>query len=150
MIGFIGSFIFYIAKISSTELIQTVFTMWFNLFFTAILVSLFVILYQQSIFREMTNGLRYYGRMSLTNYISQSVIGSIIFFPYAFGLAKDLNIAWSLVIGIGVMLLQIRFCIWWLKTHKQGPLEKIWKQGTWLRSNKESKTQVVGDYGRIG
>ena len=39
--------------------------------------------------------------MSLTNYISQSIIGSLIFFPYALGLASTLGIAWSFVVGLG-------------------------------------------------
>lgn len=77
--------------------------MWYIIAFTAMLASAFVILYQSNIFRKMTNGLRFYGRMSLTNYVSQSIIGSLIFFPYALGLASSLGIAWSFVIGLVVM-----------------------------------------------
>ncbi|MGL4228904.1 MAG: DUF418 domain-containing protein [Tannerellaceae bacterium] len=131
--GFVASFVLYIAKTSSTESLQTIFTMWYNIAFTAILVSAFVILYQSDAFQRMTNNLRFYGRMSLTNYISQSFIGSILFFPYAFGLADKVGIAWSFVIGLCVMMLQIWFCKLWLKTHKQGPLEHIWHKLTWLK-----------------
>ena len=81
--------------------------------------------------------------MSLTNYISQSIIGSIIFFPYALGLAPHLNIAFSLAVGVIVMLLQIKFCQYWLKSNKQGPLENIWKQMTWIFSKKKSSTVIA-------
>lgn len=131
--GFLASFVLYIAKSSATESLQIIFTMWYNIAFTAILVSLFVILYQSDIFRKMTDGLRFYGRMSLTNYVSQSIIGSLIFFPYALGLASTLGIAWSFVVGLVVMFLQIFFCKIWLKHHKQGILENLWHRLTWLK-----------------
>lgn len=131
--GFIGSFVLYIAKTAATESLQIIFTMWYNIAFTAILVSAFVILYQSDLFRQWTGGLHFYGRMSLTNYVSQSIIGSIIFFPYAFGLASTLGIAWSFIIGLLVMTAQIGFCKWWLQTHKQGPLEHLWHKLTWIK-----------------
>lgn len=131
--GFIASFVLYIAKTSASESLQIIFTMWYNIAFTAILVSAFVILYQSDVFKRMTDGLRFYGRMSLTNYVSQSIIGSIIFFPYALGLASYIGIAWSFVVGLVVMVAQIWFCKWWLKHHKQGPLELIWHRLTWWK-----------------
>lgn len=133
VVSFIASFVLYVAKTAATESLQIIFTMWYNIAFTGILVSLFVILYQSEIFKKMTNGLRFYGRMSLTNYICQSIIGSFILFPYGLGLASKLGIAWSLVVGLVVMFAQIWFCRWWLKRHKQGPLEYIWHRLTWLK-----------------
>ena len=114
--SFIASFLFYVAKTSAVDALQIILTMWYNMAFTGMLVSMFVILYQNDVFGRMTNGLRFYGRMSLTNYISQSIIGSLIFFPYALGLASTLGIAWSFVVGLGVMSAQIWFCRRWLRT----------------------------------
>lgn len=131
--GFVGSFVLYIAKTSATGSLQTIFTMWYNIAFTALLVSAFVLLYQSATFRKQIDGLHYYGRMSLTNYISQSIIGSLIFFPYALGLASTLGIAWSFVLGLVVMVAQIQFCKWWLSSHKQGPLEQLWHKLTWIK-----------------
>lgn len=133
VVSFILTFILYVAKTSTTESLQIILTMWYNIAFTGIIVSIFVILYQSDIFKRMTNGLHFYGRMSLTNYISQSIIGSLIFFPYALGLASTLGIAWSFIIGVVVMFIQIWFCRLWLKSHKQGPLEHIWHRLTWLK-----------------
>lgn len=131
--GFIGSFVLYIAKTSASGSLQTIFTMWYNIAFTALLISAFVLLYQSESFKKMIGGLHFYGRMSLTNYISQSIIGSLIFFPYALGLASKLGIAWSLIVGLCVMFLQILFCKWWLSSHKQGPLESLWHKLTWIK-----------------
>ena len=133
LIGFISSFVLYVAKSAATDSLQIIFTMWYNIAFTSILISIFVLLYSSSQFKKITNGLHFYGRMSLTNYITQSILGSLIFFPYAFGLASVLGIGWSFVVGLVVLSIQLWFCKWWLKSHKQGPLESIWHRITWIK-----------------
>ncbi|OCA04004.1 DUF418 domain-containing protein [Akkermansia glycaniphila] len=131
-----GSFVFYIAMIQP-ELgapLKTAFTMWHNVSFSGIWVAGFVLLYRTAYFRQLTDSLRYYGKMSLTNYITQSVIGSLIFFPFALGLAPHLGYVASFAVGVAAMLLQIRFCRWWLGRHRYGPLEGIWHRLTWLHA----------------
>ncbi|MFI3281494.1 MAG: DUF418 domain-containing protein [Rikenellaceae bacterium] len=132
-VGIIASFILFIAKSSTVDSANIILTMWYNLAFTAIIVSIFVILYQTEFFKKITCNLNFYGRMSLTNYISQSFIGSLIFFPYALGLADTLGVTLSFIVGIALFALQLQFCKWWLKGHKQGPLEHIWHKLTWLK-----------------
>ena len=87
-------------------------------------------------FCRMTGDLRFYGRMSLTNYISQSVIGALIYFPFGLYLAPHCGYTVSLLIGIFTFLLQVRFCKWWLGRHRQGPLEYIWHKWTWINKKK--------------
>ena len=103
-----------------------------KLAFTAVLAASFVLLYRTARFRRVTDGLRFYGRMSLTNYIAQSVVGALIFFPFGLGLASRCGYALSLVIGVAVFVLQAAFCRWWLRGHRQGPLESLWHRLTWL------------------
>ena len=110
--------------------------MWQKFAFTAILIASFVLLFQTEAFQRLTHSLRFYGKMSLTNYISQSIAGAILYFPFGLYLAPRCGYALSLIIGILFFLLQIRFCKWWLKNHKQGPLEGIWHRLTWLGSEK--------------
>ncbi len=110
----------------------TAFDMWQKLAFTLVLVASFVLLYQSERFRKMVGNLRFYGKMSLTNYITQSIIGALIYFPFGLYLAPYCGYTISLLIGIFTFFLQVRFCKWWLAGHKQGPLERIWHQWTWL------------------
>ncbi len=114
----------------------TAFDMWQKLAFTAVLVASFLWLYQTPRFSQAVSHLRFYGRMSLTNYISQSVIGSLIYFPFGLYLAPYCGYTVSLLIGIVVFVLQIAFCRWWLARHKQGPLESLWHRWTWIGSQK--------------
>ena len=114
----------------------TVFDMWQKLAFTLVLVASFVLLYRNRRFAEAVGSLRSYGKMSLTNYISQSVIGAAVYFPFGLYLAPYCGYTLSLLIGILVFLLQVWFCKWWLAGHKQGPLEYIWHKWTWIGTDK--------------
>ena len=118
------------------QTVGVILDMWQKFAFTAILIASFVLLFQTEAFQRLTHSLRFYGKMSLTNYISQSIAGAILYFPFGLYLAPRCGYALSLVIGILFFLLQIRFCKWWLKNHKQGPLEGIWHRLTWLGSEK--------------
>lgn len=113
----------------------TAFDMWQKLAFTLVLVASFILLYQNKKFHNRVNNLCFYGRMSLTNYIAQSIIGAIIYFPFGLYLAPYCGYTVSLLIGFFTFLLQIKFCKWWLSKHKQGPLELIWHKWTWLGVN---------------
>lgn len=113
----------------------TAFDMWQKLAFTLVLVASFILLYQNKKFHNRVNNLCFYGRMSLTNYIAQSIIGAIIYFPFGLYLAPYCGYTVSLLIGFFTFLLQVKFCKWWLSKHKQGPLELIWHKWTWLGVN---------------
>lgn len=115
------------------QTIGVVFDMWQKFAFTFVLVSSFVLLYQTEAFKKVTYNLRFYGKMSLTNYITQSVIGALIYMPIGLYLAPYCGYTVSLLIGIVVFVLQVTFCRWWLKGHKQGPLESIWHKLTWIK-----------------
>jgi len=64
------------------QTVGTVFDMWQKLAFTLVLIATFVLLYQSEKFRGIVGSLRFYGKMSLTNYITQSIIGTIIYFSF--------------------------------------------------------------------
>ena len=114
----------------------TAFDMWQKFAFTIVLVASFVLLYQKDGFRKFVSNLRFYGKMSLSNYIGQSIAGAIIYFPFGLYLAPYCGYTLSLLIGLSLFFLQICFCKWWLKKHKQGPLESIWHKWTWIGKEK--------------
>lgn len=114
----------------------TAFDMWQKLAFTFVLVASFVLLYQQERFRKAVSDLRFYGKMSLTNYVSQSILGAIVYFPFGLYLAPYCGYTISLLIGFVLFLMQVKFCKWWLSGHKQGPLEHLWHKWTWIGTDK--------------
>lgn len=73
-----------------------------------------------------------YGKMSLTNYMTQSIFGCMLFYGWGFGLFRYCGHTYSLLLGIAFVILQYIFCRWWLKSHKRGPFEELWRRGTWI------------------
>ena len=70
------------------------------------------------------------GQMSLTIYLSQSVIASVIFGPWGFGLFQDLQTWQVVLLSLGIWLLLTYLATFWLKRYHQGPLEKIFNSLT--------------------
>ncbi len=89
--------------------VGVVFDMWQKFAFTFVLISSFVLLYQTGKFKQVTSNLRYYGKMSLTNYISQSIIGAFIYFPIGLYLAPYCGYTVSLLIGIVIFVFRSSF-----------------------------------------
>ena len=121
---------------NSTEMVQqtvgVAFDMWQKLAFTFVLISSFILLYQNKNFKNKVANLRFYGRMSLTNYITQSIIGAFIYLPLGMHLSPYCGYTISLFIGLSIFIVQLFFCKWWLNKHKQGLLEYIWYRWTWI------------------
>ena len=118
------------------ESLLIIITSWSNFAFTIVLVSVFILLYQKESMQRGLSKLVPFGKMSLTNYIMQSIVGSFIYYRYGLGLVHYTGATYSLLIGIVLFVLQLLFCTWWMKTHKQGPLEYVWHQATWISSGK--------------
>lgn len=108
-------------------------TSWSNLAFMLILVSSIIIVYYKSDFRGTLERLIPYGKMSLTNYITQSIIGSMLFYHWGLFLAPKVGITGSILLGVVLFVIQYSFCKWWLKHHNHGPMEYLWRRATWLK-----------------
>lgn len=97
-------------------------------FMLVIVTSLLFAFYTTRLSRPM-RFIMPYGRMSLTNYISQSIIGSFIF--YHWGLHLNLCDTASALLFVAILFIQILVCRWWMKSHTHGPLEWAWKKLTY-------------------
>ena len=106
--------------------------MWQKLSMTFVLVSSFMLLTNRGVAKNQISKLAIYGRMSLTNYITQSIIGLLIFYPFGLYLSCYLGYTASVIIAILIFFLQLNLCKWWMKTHKQGPFENMWRRWTWI------------------
>lgn len=70
------------------------------------------------------------GRMSLTNYLSQSVLCVLLLQGAGFGLGDVAQQRPALLLGIAacIMLFQVLASRWWLSGHRQGPIEGLYRQ----------------------
>jgi uncharacterized protein len=69
--------------------------------------------------------LRQAGRMSLTLYITQSVLVSLIFAPWGLGLFQEIPLWAVFIIAILVWATLVRVANLWLARFSQGPLERV-------------------------
>ena len=65
------------------------------------------------------------------NYLLQSLICTTIFYSYGFGLYGRVGPLAGFFIGIVIYGLQIPFSMWWLSTHRYGPMEWVWRRLTY-------------------
>lgn len=73
------------------------------------------------------------GRMALTNYISQSLIGMWLFYGIGLGLGASVGLGATELIALGVFSFQILFSMVWLRFFRFGPLEWIWRMLTYSK-----------------
>ena len=82
--------------------------------------------------RRVLHHLCVFGRMSLTNYLLQSVIGCFIFCGYGLACYHHLGITYAVMVGCGMVVCQYLFARYWFSSHPRGPLEGIWRKLTWM------------------
>jgi uncharacterized protein len=93
-------------------------------------ISAFVQAFQHLRWRGLLRTLVPVGKMALTNYLTQTLIGLFLFYGYPPGphLMGQVGPANLLLLGITIYALQVVFSHWWLRTHEQGPVEWLWRK----------------------
>lgn len=107
-----------------------------NLCVITIEVLLFVLIFQTAIGSRILGSFAPSGKMTLTFYLMQSVIFVPAF--YGFGLAwySSIGQLWSLLLGIVFWCAQMLFAIWYTQRYRYGPLEWLWRKGTFFGFNR--------------
>ncbi len=74
------------------------------------------------------------GRMPLTNYLSQTLMATTLFYGWGFGLYGKVGPALCLVIAFAIyFLIQVPLSVWWLRQHDYGPMEYLWRRLTYAQ-----------------
>ena len=107
-------------------------------------ICLFLLLFQTVAGYKLLNLLSPYGRMALTAYVSQTLIGTFIFYHYGLGLLGKVSNSTAAMLATGIVLVQIALSHVWLKYYYYGPLEWLWRCGTLKRwvVNRRSASQL--------
>lgn len=71
------------------------------------------------------------GRMSMTVYITQSIICTFIFYHFGLGLYGKIGVDTATWLAVGIYVIQIIFATIWFMLFKQGPIEAAWKRITY-------------------
>jgi uncharacterized protein len=112
--------------------LEVMLNMWKNFCMMLMIVSGVTLAYYKTSAKNWLIKIAPYGKMSLTNYLSQSIIGGLIFYNWGFGLFRHCGHTASFLMGAGFIIIQFIFCHWWLRNHKRGPFEELWNKATWF------------------
>lgn len=125
----------YIDNITVLSYYGIALPMLYNFSFMTLLVALFMLAWFHA--GNGYRGQRFimaFGRMSLTNYIGQSIIGVTVYYHFGLDLWWRTGAVESVLIALVIFGVLLMFSRRWLATHRQGPLEYLWKRGTWIAS----------------
>jgi len=104
---------------------------------------LLILLYKAIPFRKILNVFAPVGQMAFTNYLSQSIITSIVFYGFAvYGTLQRYEVYY--VVG-AIWLFQILSSHIWLRYFRFGPFEWIWRSLTYLQRQPMKKTGPVAE-----
>lgn len=104
-----------------------------NACLTFIYISGFALLMLKPRWFKVLSTLAPAGKMALTTYLTQSLIGVFIFFNVGLGVFPLTSPAENALLAIAIFGLQIFFCRWWLQHFNYGPVEWLWRSGTDLK-----------------
>lgn len=71
------------------------------------------------------------GRMALTNYLIQTLVGIVVFYGIGFGLVGRLPLWAIYAVAVGLFATQVCVSRWWLARHAMGPMEALWRRWTY-------------------
>ena len=74
------------------------------------------------------------GRMALTRYLTETLIGIGLFYGVGLGWAGKVGPTMFPLITFIVVILQVAACEWWLRHFRYGPVEWVWRSLTYGHS----------------
>ncbi len=96
-------------------------------------LGLFHWIYQSAAAQAFKQRMEAVGQMAFTNYITQSVICTLIFYGFGLGLFGSLERYQLLLVAFAVVGLQVGWSKWWLQRFYFGPLEWLWRSLTYFK-----------------
>ena len=97
-------------------------------------IGLILLWCRSSYARRLRAGIADVGRMALSNYLGQSLLGLFLFTGAGLALVGELE-RWQLYpIVLGIWVVQYLFSRWWMDRYRYGPLEGLWRRLTYGRA----------------
>jgi len=112
---------------------KTLFMTYANLGMMMIYISGFMLIYYKTKAAYKLDKLAPVGRMSVTNYMGQALMGVPLFYGFGANLAVEFSFLQCLLVGFVIFVIQLLFSNWWIKRYYYGPVEWIWRTATWFK-----------------
>ncbi|RYY59293.1 MAG: DUF418 domain-containing protein [Chitinophagaceae bacterium] len=83
------------------------------------------------------------GKMAFSNYLFQSIVGSVVFLGAGFGYIGQVGPFYYTIFGILVFAVQILLSHLWLRYFNYGPVEYLWRSATYKKWQQMRKTSPM-------
>lgn len=93
--------------------------------------SLLILVLVNSKIGMITKPLQTIGRLSMTNYLMQSIVATCLFYSYGFGLYGNVSLLTGTMIALILYVCQIVLSMIWMKYFVYGPFEWCWRWFTY-------------------
>ncbi|MFT3912475.1 MAG: DUF418 domain-containing protein [Ferruginibacter sp.] len=94
-------------------------------------IAVFMLLFQTTRFKKTMSWLAPVGKMAFTNYITHTLIGNFVFLNAGLGYAEKVGPVYYTIFALIVFGFQIILSTIWLRYFNYGPLEWLWRSGTY-------------------
>jgi len=95
--------------------------------------SLLMLIFRSGVLNWLMKALANVGQMAFTNYLSQSIFCSLIYFGYGLGYYDHFRIYQIYFIVLGIWIFQLIFSSIWLQYFRFGPFEWLWRSLTYWK-----------------
>jgi uncharacterized protein len=109
-------------------------------------------LYSKLTNSKITSAFEQVGRLSLTNYLMQTVICTFIFYGYGLGFFGQLGVLTGIVLGVVIFALQCVFSTLYMKRFKRGPVEtllRMWTNWSWSGRTRMKELEPLDQAGGL-
>lgn len=94
---------------------------------TIFYITAITLLAEQAGASRLFHPLSYIGRMSMSNYLFQSIVCTVIFYSYGLGLYGSVSYTTGVVFLIALFCMQILLSLLWMGLFHYGPVEYVWR-----------------------
>lgn len=131
--GPFSSILSFMLSENRQDILLSFFKLYFHNAYSIFYICLIVIILHNSTIAKLFIPFASIGRLSLSNYLLHSLIGTTLFYGYGFALYRKLGCAKGELLAIIVLSFQAILSSWWLKTFQLGPAEWLWRSMTYLK-----------------
>jgi uncharacterized protein len=93
--------------------------------------SFLALILRREFWRKLLSPLSFVGRMSLSNYLFQSILCTTLFYSYGFGLYGEMGPFLGFILTLFIYFIQIILSKLWFKRFDYGPAEWLWRRMTY-------------------
>ncbi|MEV0624115.1 DUF418 domain-containing protein [Nonomuraea sp. NPDC050404] len=110
-------------------------------------IGAFLLLLRTRAGKVISSTLAPLGRMALTNYVTATAI--VLLATHPLGLADSTSYGTVFALAAAIIVLQAAFSAWWLSRRQYGPLEWLWRCGTWWQIVPNTRTRTPATSNQI-